>query len=311
MKTSSVVGVIVGRFQVPNLTTGHKAIIDKAIHNHGRVIIVLGISKASPSNINPLDFITRSVMIKELYPYVMILPLEDQDSDKVWSENLDALLRSVYHTENFKLYSGRLGFALQYTGINQVQSVDPVDTESGTEVREQIKNQLGQQHHFRCGAIYATLNRYPHVFPTVDVAILKGGNQIIVGRKKGEPLWRFIGGFINPGESANMAARREVREEVGCELKNIEFCASIPIDDWRYRRTSDSILTTFYVADYGSGPICPSDDISELKYMPYSELKENRFMKVHHPLLTALREHLQLDPIDKEADFWTDSLPQL
>jgi nicotinamide mononucleotide adenylyltransferase len=213
MKTANYksIGVIVSRFQVPFLTEGHKSLLDMVSANHGRVIVVLGVSQSTPSSLNPLDFATRAAMVQSAYPEVLVLPLQDYSQDSVWSDNLETLLKSVYATSSFHLYSGRDGFNIAYTGNRPITIVDSVESITGTEIRTEVSSSIKNDYNFRSGVIYGVTNRYPHVNTTVDIAIVKNNETLIVGRKSGETKYQFIGGFVNVNETLEDAAVRNIR----------------------------------------------------------------------------------------------------
>src|ERR1051325_9345005 len=71
------VGVLVGRFQVPELHQAHKELIGKIAGWHKKFLIVLGCSPTLVSRHNPLDFQARKLMINSHYPDLPIVPLMD------------------------------------------------------------------------------------------------------------------------------------------------------------------------------------------------------------------------------------------
>ena len=50
------IGVIIARFQVPNLHPVHKELIDTVCENHKKVIIFLAVPVVEQTKRNPLDF---------------------------------------------------------------------------------------------------------------------------------------------------------------------------------------------------------------------------------------------------------------
>jgi len=57
----------------------------------------------------------------------------------------------------------------------------------------------------------------------VVAAVVRRGGRILITRRKDEAerggLWEFRGGKVEPGEAEPDALRREIREELGCELQ--------------------------------------------------------------------------------------------
>jgi NAD+ diphosphatase len=60
--------------------------------------------------------------------------------------------------------------------------------------------------------------------PAVIVAVVNGG-KILLTRSVGwsHPYWGLVAGHIKSGETAEEAAVREVREEVGLDIKNLSI----------------------------------------------------------------------------------------
>ncbi|MCU4164951.1 NAD(+) diphosphatase [Carboxylicivirga caseinilyticus] len=73
---------------------------------------------------------------------------------------------------------------------------------------------------------------YPQIAPAIIVAIFKN-DQILLAHNVNfrEGFYSLVAGYVDVGESIEDAVRREVREEVGIEIKNIRYYNSQP---WPY-----------------------------------------------------------------------------
>ena len=86
-------------------------------------------------------------------------------------------------------------------------------------------------------------------------------------------------------------------EQVGVSLEYILIrtkpllIGSRIIDDWRYRKSRDKILTTLTVSDYLGGDAEPGDDIVEVGWFPLSSYGEV-LVPEHHVLKDMLAEYL-------------------
>ena len=57
--------------------------------------------------------------------------------------------------------------------------------------------------------------------PTVDIIIDIAGKIVLIKRKNPPSGWAIPGGFIDYGESAEAAARREAKEETGLDITEL------------------------------------------------------------------------------------------
>ena len=73
------IGVVIGRFQVPELHDAHKELLQKVLSIHKRVILFLGLAPDSCkcSYNNPLDYATRKAMIEKVFPQIEVLYIKD------------------------------------------------------------------------------------------------------------------------------------------------------------------------------------------------------------------------------------------
>lgn len=263
------VGIIVGRFQTPELHEGHKSLFDKVLAKHERVLVFLGLSPNKRSRKDPLDFEARRLMVLESYPDVSIHPISDVNGDEVWSRLLDIKIREIIPFASVRLYGGRDSFIARYKGNLPTTEVESNIYRSATALRNAAGHNLKGDRGWRAGVIYGAFNQFPKTWQTVDVAPTRdtpdGFVEVLLARKPGEVEWRFIGGFADPRDtSLEMTARREVEEEAHIAVDGLEYVGSSQIDDWRYRDDVDKVLTTFFAAHYVSGSPRPDDDISDL-----------------------------------------------
>lgn len=91
---------------------------------------------------------------------------------------------------------------------------------------------------------------YPRVSPCIIVAI-HNGNQILLAqgaRQVSSGFYSTLAGFVESAESLEQAVHREVMEEVGVTLKNLEYFSSQP---WPFPHS----LMMGYIAEYDAGDI--------------------------------------------------------
>lgn len=151
------IGVILGRFQVPYLHTGHLHLIEEAKKQSDKLLILLGVTH-SPTTANPLSYRMRAEMIKNLFPHVWTYPIIDVDNDQRWSDQVDIILETVEDLEAHRiiLFGSRDSFLDSYTGKFETRIIEPVPNISGTRIRERVT--LENTPSFRKGVIYALRN---------------------------------------------------------------------------------------------------------------------------------------------------------
>jgi len=134
---------------------------------------------------------------------------------------------------------------------------------------------------------------YPTAFHTVDIIATRSGSyqnaghvEVLLGRKHNATQWVFIGGFVEPTQTAEAAALRELHEETNVLIENedrIEYIGSLFIDDSRYKdsphKITTSIFTIFLTRDEAS-QAKGGDDIAEVKWVRLDEIL--LLLKEHH-----------------------------
>ena len=284
-------GVIIGRFQTPELHSEHIKLIQYVLDRHEKVILFLGVSTTLANKKHPMDFITRKYMIEEQFGVskLTIIPLSDNKSDEIWSKQLDSKIKEIFPLGSVTIYGSRDSFIPYYKGVNKTLELQPDIFVSATDIRELASKKVIASPEFRAGIIYSVYNQFPIVYSTVDIAIIKD-DEILLGQKLNETEWRFIGGFVDlTDESDEAAAKRETLEETGLEVSELEYVCSMPVNDWRYRGMKDrSIMTRFFKAKYIFGCPTPQDDINALKWFKLTPELENILVEEHKKLFKKL-----------------------
>lgn len=293
------IGVIIGRFQTHELHEAHIDMVNEVIKRHDRTILFLGVSPTLCTQRNPLDFLSRKVMFEEQFgnQISVIQPLHDKKSDTVWSNQVDGKVREVFPLGSVVLYGSRDSFIPHYHGRFDVIELVPSSFVSATEMRNKISKKVDRSKEFRAGVIYACYNSYPIVHPTIDVAIMnEDESKVLLGRKKDEIEFRFIGGFADvTDENFEQTVKRETFEETGLEVDDIQYIASDKVKDWRYRSTTErSIMTTFFKAKKIFGAEKASDDIAEVKWFDVSTLETKDMVSEHGRLLEKLQNKITI-----------------
>ena len=121
----------------------------------------------------------------------------------------------------------------------------------------------------QCSKCDKKLFLYPH--PTTDVILEKGENEILVVKRASDPKkdsWDLPGGFIIPGETAEAAAIREIKEELGVSIQILDTVGTVAALDYTYEGIDEPHLIIIVRARLkGNETIKAQDDISEYKFV--------------------------------------------
>lgn len=282
--------VIIGKFQVAELSSGIINKIEMVVKDHHTTIIALHNAAVPASKNNPLDFETRKQMLLQSFPAISIIRIRDQRSNEKWSKELDKAIGEALNEKELVIY-GHKEMIKNYEGIFDTEELNDsslIDVDKIEDARTEIISSQA----FRAGAIHTVQQQYPKVFPTVDVAVFRD-EKLLLARKPKEEKFRFIGGFADPeDESYEAAAKREVKEEADIEIDDVRYTGSAKVDDWRYRNEPDKVITHLFRASYVSGSVTAQDDIAELRWFDMKELSDDSFVHEHIVLFNLLKRSM-------------------
>ena len=130
---------------------------------------------------------------------------------------------------------------------------------------------------------------------TVGALIDDGGGRVLMIRThKWGNRWGIPGGKIERGESATDALRREVREETGLEVTNVEFTlVQDCIDSPEFHRPEHFLLLN-YTANATTTDVRLNDEAQEFRWMSPAAALE---LPLNQPTRFLLTEAIRLGTI--------------
>lgn len=139
-----------------------------------------------------------------------------------------------------------------------------------------------------CPACGTEIPQRSNPFPTVDCLIRYPDpagvmGLVLIERGNPPPGWAIPGGFVEYGESVEDAVRREMMEETGLELEDLEqfHVYSDPDRDPRFH----TICAVFLAR--GRGDLHAGDDAASARVFPLDGLPEvSELAFDHHSILT-------------------------
>lgn len=120
----------------------------------------------------------------------------------------------------------------------------------------------------RCGWTY-----WNNPKPTASVVIVDGA-RVLLAKRAIPPLrgyWDLVGGFVEPGETAEDAARREAREELGAQ---VELQGTLGTFAGTYGSGGIATLDVCYFARIANETVnlTAGDDVAEVAWTPMRRL---------------------------------------
>ena len=227
---------------------------------------------------------------------IIINTIKDHTNFDTWQNNLHKEIIEVQEDawQNVLLFGSRDSFLKTYTGHHKVKEIPQFREVSATEIRKNIRPI--KSYDFKAGVIWSQENRFPIVYSTVDICVWNSDmNKILLGRKPGNTLWQFPGGFVDVTDKNLIGAvKRELKEE--CPYISVHqpfYTNSFQIEDFRYAHTKDQIMTHFFEAVSrrradGKEKMIAGDDLEEIKYFTRAEAKRI-IIPQHLPLLKSLK----------------------
>jgi NAD+ diphosphatase len=138
---------------------------------------------------------------------------------------------------------------------------------------------------------------YPRISPAMMVLITRD-RELLLARANRFPgaMYSALAGFVEAGESIEESIHREVREEVGIEVRDLAYFAS---QSWSFPHS----LMIAYTARYAGGELHPDpSEIADARWFPVDALPQlptpvSIARRLIDTTVAALREHPRITPV--------------
>lgn len=241
-------GVLIGRFQVPEMHEGHRFLVREMLEKCDRVLILFGSANRTRSVKNPFTYQERKAAALKLFPTILTAPINDYlYSDSQWMADVAATIEDCreglcheYETGDVEvvLYGHHkdgndyLRWFPQYQYVNINSDIDI----SGTEVRNSFSHLLPEN--VQADMAYfakerKTFSRYPYPgslnICCGDAVVECLGHILLIKRKftPGAGNWALPGGHKNTDETFLQCALRELKEETNIRIPEPVLLGSI------------------------------------------------------------------------------------
>lgn len=127
--------------------------------------------------------------------------------------------------------------------------------------------QVTREYSFKCEPCH--LYFYPRISPCIIVLVMDGDRCLLAkGAYRKINFYSTLAGFMEVGETPEQAVKREVWEETGIKVKNIEYIGS---QSWPF----PSQLMIGFIAEYRSGEInINPEEIEDAQWFHFDQLPQ-------------------------------------
>jgi mutator protein MutT len=156
-----------------------------------------------------------------------------------------------------------------------------------------VINNFKSKHCLECGFVF-----YGNPSAAVACILLQNNKDLLVCRRAKDPAKGMLdlpGGFVDFGETAEEALRRELKEELNIEILDPQLFTTIP-NIYTYSGMQLNTLDLIYIAQIeDSSQLCAADDVSEAFFVPLNTISPEEFGldSIKKGIIALLKEYHQ------------------
>lgn len=126
-----------------------------------------------------------------------------------------------------------------------------------------------------CGFVY-----FFNPAAAVAAIIVNAKNELLVAIRASDPgkgQWDLPGGFVDPGESAEEAIRREVKEELNLDIESMTYFCSVP-NEYAYKQVTYATVDLAFICQVNDfSGIQALDDVANIMFVPIDTIDLEKF----------------------------------
>lgn len=288
------IGIIVGRFQSPYVTEGHKAVIRIAAKAEDEIVFFLLDNKIPFSERNPLPYDIREKMLSTYmlgefkHKKFRFFALQEQKYAGSMQRAIDYTMTKNFDSKDaFTMYGGPGSYAERYGGLATVQMIDRIYGMNSGDARRCAYDMEVQTTNLLQGVIHALNYRSPVCYNYIVNVVLydKGeSTEILVvddSRMRHHVLPTFE--VNNAHSSFEAQAISEITKIIPTAiLGNTTHVKSFKVADWRFRNSQDFCYYHLVLYRFMNRPALPVGMVTIPRPLKVEEFEDEYANIIHY-----------------------------